>query len=177
MLCMNRSPIPRELCFCATAVAQPVWTIKIVIVPQQMAQSRQSGGRSTAMVAQGLSWWPNGGTVVATGIAQWTSLVAQRRQNVVKKGGRRITQIHTQCLQQYVFYGASIGWPLHIQSATTAIRVPPLASFERPVSDRPQRPQRPLCDCFEHAQFHGDHGVYGEVWTSSVSHLNDQGSL
>ena len=37
------------------------------------------------MVAQGLPWSPNGGTAVATVIAQWTLLVGQRRHN----GGSR----------------------------------------------------------------------------------------
>ena len=48
---------------------------------QQVAQRRQEGGRIVAMDAQGLPWSPNGGTVVATVIAQCTLLVGQRRHN------------------------------------------------------------------------------------------------
>ena len=51
------------------------------VMAQQVAQMRQGGGRTIAMVAQGLPWSPNGGTVVATVIAQWTLLVGQRRHN------------------------------------------------------------------------------------------------
>ena len=47
--------------------------------------ARHSGGRSIVSVAQGLLWSSNGGTVVATVIAQWALLVGQRRLN----GGTR----------------------------------------------------------------------------------------
>ena len=40
------------------------------------------------MMAQWLPWSPNGGTVVATVIAQWTLLVGQRRHS----GGSREAQ-------------------------------------------------------------------------------------
>ena len=48
---------------------------------QQVVQRRQSAGRTIAKVAEGSPWSPNGGTVVATVIAQWTLLVGQRRHN------------------------------------------------------------------------------------------------
>ena len=78
------SPIPRKFCFCVTAAARPLClpcTTKAAVV----AQRRQSGGRTIAKVAEGLPWSPNGGTIVATVIAQWTLLVGQRRHN----GGTR----------------------------------------------------------------------------------------
>ena len=56
----QRSPKPRKFCFCVTAEAWPVcliWTTKTAVVAQQIAQRRQSGGRTIAMVAQGLPWW------------------------------------------------------------------------------------------------------------------------
>ena len=52
---------------------------------QQVAQRRQSGGRAIAKAAKGLPWSPNGGTVVATVIAQWMLLAGQRKHN----GGTR----------------------------------------------------------------------------------------
>ena len=58
---------------------------KAAVVAQRVAQRRQSGGRTIAKVAQGLPWSPNGSTVVATVIAQWTLLVGQRRHT----GGTR----------------------------------------------------------------------------------------
>ena len=67
------------------------------------------------------------------------------------KEGRSVAQIDTQCSQQYVFL---TGRPMadHCASILPPWRCVCLlpASFERPASDRP--PQRPLCDCFEHAQ-------------------------
>ena len=74
---------------CVTAAARPLclpWTTKTAVVAKQVAQRRQSGGKTIAKVAQGLPWSPaNGATVVATVIAQWTLLVGQRRHN----GGTR----------------------------------------------------------------------------------------
>ena len=82
------SPKPRKFCFCVTAEARPLclpWTTKSAVMAQQVAQRRQSGGRTIAKVAEGLPWSPNGGTVDATVIAQWTLSVGQRRHN----GGTR----------------------------------------------------------------------------------------
>ena len=82
------SPKPRKFCFCVTAAARPLclpWTTKGAVVAQQVTQRRQGGDRTIAKVAEGLPWSPNGGTMVATVIAQWTLLVGQRRHN----GGTR----------------------------------------------------------------------------------------
>ena len=82
------SPKPRKFCFCVTAAARPLClpcTTKSAVVAQQVVLKRQSGGRTIAKVAEGLPWSPDGGTVVATVIAQWTRLVGQRRHN----GGTR----------------------------------------------------------------------------------------
>ena len=40
-----------------------------------------SGGRTIAMVAQGLSWLLNGSTLVAVVIAKWTLFFSVRRHN------------------------------------------------------------------------------------------------
>ena len=98
------------------------------------------------MVAQVLPWSLNGGTVVATVIAQWTPLVGQRRHN----GGTRKADVSLKLIHKFrIFYWATNGRPLCIHSATTAMCVPssclPSATCDRP-------PRRPLCDCFEHAQ-------------------------
>ena len=116
---------------------------------QQVAQRRQSEGRTIAIVAQVLPWSLNGGTVVATVIAQWTPLVGQRTQWWYKEG-RRVAQIDTQCSHFLLGYQ----WPTidHYASILRPRRCVCLhpVPFERPVSDRP--PRWPLCDCFEHAQ-------------------------
>ena len=103
------------------------------------------------MVAQGLPLSPNGGTVIATVITQWTLLVGQRRHN----GGTREAEASLKLI--YNVYNSSrffTGRPMadpcaSILQPQRCVCLPP-ASFVRPVSDRP--PLRPLCDCFEHAQ-------------------------
>ena len=99
------------------------------------------------MVAQVLPWSLNGGTVVATVIAQWTPLVVQRRHN----GGTRKADVSLKLIHNVRIL---TGRPMadHCASILRRRRCVCLytASFERPVSDRP--PRRPLCDCFEHAQ-------------------------
>ena len=82
------SPDPRKFCFCVTATARPVclpWTTKAAVLAQQVAQRRHIEVRTIAIVAQVLPWSLNGGTVVATVIAQWTPLIDQKRHN----GGTR----------------------------------------------------------------------------------------
>ena len=88
---------------------------------QQVAQRRQSDGRTIAMVAQVLPWSLNGGTVVATVIAQWTPLVGQRRHN----GGTREADVSPKLIHNVrILYWATNGRPLCIHSATTAMCVP-----------------------------------------------------
>ena len=93
------------------------------------------------------------------------------------KGGRSIAEIDTQCLPQYAFLrGDQYGRPLCIHSATTALRMPSSCLFwatcERPISSATF--VRLFWTC---SKLHGDYGVHGEVWTSSVPPLNDQGNL
>ena len=97
------SPKPRKFCFCVTAAARPLclpWTTKSAVMAQQVAQRRQSGGRTIAKVAEELPWSPNGShcdrSMDAIGRpkeAQWWY-----------KEGRSVAQIDTQCSQQYVFF-------------------------------------------------------------------------
>ena len=59
----------RKFCFCVTAAARPLyvhWTTKTAVVAQQVVQRRQSGGRTIAIVVQGLLRSPSWATVVAT---------------------------------------------------------------------------------------------------------------
>ena len=87
---MTKSPKPRILCNCHIMTLVPSWTTKTDVVAQQVAQRRNSGGRTIGMVAQGLYRSPNGGRVVATVIAQWTLLVGQMRHNgCTRKAGAR----------------------------------------------------------------------------------------
>ena len=126
------------------------------------------------MVAQGLPWSPNGGTVFATVILQWTLLVGQRRHS----GGAREAETSLEFIhKQYaLFYGATNGRPLCNHSATTAMRMPCScllwATCERPTCSATF--VRLFWTC---SKLHGDHGVHGEVWTSSVPPLNDQGII
>ena len=129
---------PRKFCFCVTAPARPLclpWTTKAAVVPQHVAQRRQSEGRTIATVAQVLPWSLNGGTVVATVIAQWTPLVGQRRHSGGTRKAGVSLKFETQCSH---FYWAINGRPLCIHSATTAMCVPSFcllwATCERPTS-------------------------------------------
>ena len=85
------------------------------------------------------------------------------------KEGRRVAQIDT-----HIFYWATNGRPLCIHSATTAMCVPSScllwATCERPTSSATF--VRLFWTC---SKLHGDHGVHGDVWTSYVPPLNDQG--
>ena len=120
-------------------------------VAQQVVQRRQSGGRNIIMVAQGLSWSSNGGTVVATVFVQLTLLVGQRRHN----GSTREAEASHKLVRNVLtvtnyFTGRPMANPCaSILRPRWCACLPP-ASFERPVSDRPSR--RPSCDWFEHAQ-------------------------
>ena len=150
------------------------------LVPSLNDRKCCSGRTGRAMEAEwrqshchGLLWSPNGGTM----IAQWTQLVGLRRYS----GDRREAEaslklIHNVYNSTHFFMERPMAEPCtSILRPRRYVCLPP-ASFERPVSDRP--PRRPLCDCFEHAQkLHGDHGVHGEVWTSSMPPLNDLGNL
>ena len=116
------------------------------IMSQQVAQRRQSGGRTIAKVAQGLPWSPNGGTVVATMITQWTLLVGQRSHNGgTRKAVASLKLIHNVHNSSHFFTGR----PMADHCASNlrpwrCVCLPP-ASFEPPLGDRP--PRRPFCDC------------------------------
>ena len=79
--------------------------------PVAFGQRRLSGGRTIVVVAQGLAWSLNGGTVVATAIAQCTLLVGQRRY----KGGAREAGpslwLKNSVYNTIHFYVATIDWP------------------------------------------------------------------
>ena len=101
------------------------------------------------MVAQGLPWSPNGGTVVATIIAQKALLVGKGKHN----GGTReadasLKLMHDVYLHQYAFFmGRSRADPCaSILRPRRCVCLPP-AFYERPVSNRP--PRRHLCDCLD----------------------------
>ena len=141
------SPKPRKFCFCVTAAARSLclpWTTKAADVAQQVAQRRQSGGRTIAKVAQGLPWSPNGGTVVATVISQWSAKgVIQGRQKPRSKWCTMFITVR-------IFYGATDGRPLCNHSASTAMCVPSScllwATSEQPTSSAT------FVRLFEHAQ-------------------------
>ena len=111
------SPKPRKFCFCVTAAARSLclpWTTKSAAVAQQVAQRRQSGGRTVAEVAEGLPWSPNGGTVVATVIAQWTLSVGQRRHTGgTRKAEALLKLIHNVHNSTYFLRGDR--WPTTVQ--------------------------------------------------------------
>ena len=104
------------------------------------------------MEAEPLPWWLEGchGRRME---AHWSTQWSLNGRYWWYQAGRSIAQIDTQCLQQYAFF---TGRPMADHCAS--ILRPrwcvclPHTSFKRPVSDRPPRHRRPLCDCFEHAQ-------------------------
>ena len=120
-------PKPKQFCFCVNAAARPLcihWTTKADVAAQQVVQMRQSGGRTIAKVAQVLPWSPNGGSVVATMIAQRTLLVGQRRHN----GGTRKAETSLKLIHNVHnathFYGATNDQPLCSHSKTTPMCLP-----------------------------------------------------
>ena len=102
------------------------------------------GGRVGAELSPWwLKWSPNGGTVVATVIAQSTLLGGQRKHN----GGTREAEASLNLIHNAYNSTHFTGRPM--ADLCASILRPHPASFERPVSDR--LPRRHLCDCFEHA--------------------------
>ena len=66
------SPKPRKFCL------RPLCLLRITkttVMSHQIGQRRQSGDRTMTMVAQRLPWSPNGSTLVAAVIAQWTLFI------------------------------------------------------------------------------------------------------
>ena len=127
---------PRKFCFCVTVAARPLclpWTTKAAVVAQKVAQRRQSGGRTIAKVAEGLPWSPNGGTVVATVIAQWTLLVGQRRHNGgTRKAEALLKFIHNVHNSTYCLRGDQ--WPTTVHpfchhGDVCAFLLPPLSDL------------------------------------------------
>ena len=172
------SPKPRKFCFCVNAAARPLclpWTTKAAEVAQQVAQRRQSEGRTIAKVAQGLPWSPNGGTVVATVIAQWTLLVRQRRHH----GGTRNAEaslrlIHNVHNSTHFLQGDQ--WPTTVHpfcdhGDVCAFLLPLLSDLW--VTDLLGDFLRLFWTCLK---LHGNHGVHRDVWMSCVPPLNDQGN-
>ena len=88
------------------------------ILAQHVAQKRQSRGRTIAIVAQGLPWSQNEGTVVARVITQWTLLVGQRRH----KGGTMEAEAARKLIyngyNSMHFYGATNGWTVNNMDGT-----------------------------------------------------------
>ena len=112
------------------------------------------------MAAQGLPWSPIGGIEVSAMIALWTPLDAKRRHNDGKKGAETSLKLI----------------PLCIHSATTTMRVPSFCLFW-PICGRPTSSATFVRLFWTCSKLHSDHGVHGEVWTSSVPPWNDQGKL
>ena len=83
----QRSPKPKESCFCVTASATFVLPLKDILFKDRMWRHNKShkGGRTKAESP----WSPNGGRVVVTVIVQSTLLEAQRRH----RGGRNVVHI------------------------------------------------------------------------------------
>ena len=172
------SPKPRKHSFCVilTAAARPY--------------NHENCCSGTTGRAKEAGWRLNhryGGWRVAV-VAEWrhSDRHSDRSINAIDqpkevqwwfKGGRNIAQVDKQCLQTYaLFCGATNGRPLGIHSATTVMPVPssclPWATCELPFSSATF--VRLFWTC---SKLHGEHGVHGEVWVSSVPPLNDQGTL
>ena len=142
---------------------------------QQVVQRRQSGGRTIAMVAQGLSWSPNGGKVVASDRSMDAIGRPKKARWWYTSDADSLLKL-IQNVNNSTLLWATNGRPLCIPSTTTALCVPfpcPLwATCERPTSSATF--VRLFWTC---SKLHEDYGVRGEVWTSSVPPLNDQGNL
>ena len=92
------------------------------------------------------------------------------------KEGRSVAQIDTQCSQQYVFFKwATNGLPLCIHSATMAMCVPS-SCLLRATCGWPTSSANIVRLFWTCSKLHGNHGVHGDVWTSCVPPLSDQGN-
>ena len=138
------------LCKCCSMTLVRSLNHQTAVATQQVAHGRQSGGRTIAMVAQELRWWPNGGTMVATVTTQWTPSVGQRRHY----GGTKETKASLKLIHNVYNSTHFMGRPMADPCAAIlwpwwCVCLPP-TSFEWPVSDCP--PRWPLCDCFDSAK-------------------------
>ena len=83
-------------------------------------------GKAIAMVAQGLPWSPNEGTIVATVVVQCTLLVAQRRH----RGGTREAEASPRLSDCFaarnIYHVATIARPVCIHCATMVMSLRPL---------------------------------------------------
>ena len=170
------SPKLRKFCFCVlTASARPLclpWIIKTSVVAQ-VAQRSQIGGRTIAMVTQGLPWSPNGGTVVATAIAQWTSLFGQEGHHgstrEIEASLKLIHNVYNSTRGFFFFFWRGDQWPTPVQPFVDHGNA---CAFLWP----------PLNDLWATGLF-GDlpatvlNMLKTEVWTSCVLPFNDEGSL
>ena len=121
------------LCNCCSTTLVPSLNDQVCCngTPGRAKEAEWRQNRTIAKVAEGLPWSPNGGTVVATAIAQWTLSVGQRRHT----GGTREAEallkfIHNVHNITY-FYGATNGRPLCIHSVCAFLL---RATCERPTS-------------------------------------------
>ena len=138
----------RKFRFCVTATARPLfvhWTPNTAVVAQHVMQRRQSGGRTIAMVAQGLPWSPDGGTMIAQWSAKGGTVVVQWRQ---KHRANWYTLFTTVRINLRGDQWPNPVHPFYDHGDVCAFLLPPLSDL-RP-TDRPAR--WPLCDCFEYAQ-------------------------
>ena len=152
------------------------------LVPSLNDQSCCSGSTGHAKKAEWRQNHCHGGSSVAV-VAEWRHSGRHSDRSMDASGwpkeaqwwykeGRSVTQIDTQCS---LSYWATNDRPLCIHSATTAMWVPSYcllwATCERPTSSATFVPLFWTC-----SKLHGDHGVHGDVWTSYVPPLNDQGN-
>ena len=166
-------PKLRKFCFCVTAAARLLclpWTTKSAVVAQQVAQRRQSGGRTIAKVAEGLPWSPNGGTVVATVIAQWTLLVGQRRHNGGTRKAEALLKLIHNVQPQYVFF---TGRPMADHCASILPPFVPSSCLLRATCERPTSSATFVWLFWTCSKLHG---IHGDVWISCVPPLSDQGN-
>ena len=149
------------------------------LVPSLNDQRYCSGTTGRAKKAEWRKNHCHGGSSVAV-VAEWRhngrhsdrSIDAIGRPKGVQwwyKEGRCVAQIDAQCSDFL------LGAPLCTHCATTAMCVPSScllwATCERPTSSATF--VRLFWTCSE---FHGDHDVHGDDWTSYVPPLNDQGN-
>ena len=140
--------------------------------PQEATLVMQRGVRTIAKVTEWLPWSPNGGTVVATVITQWTLLVGQSGHNSVTRKAEALLKLMHNVHNSTYFYGATNGRPLCIHSAITAMCVRSScllwATCERPTSLATF-----VWLFWTYSKLLRDHG---DVWASCVPPLNDQGN-
>ena len=142
------------------------------LVPSLNDQSYCSGTTGRAKKAEPLPWCYRGRWMEA----QWSPQWSLNGPHWSAKGGTMVVQIWKADVSLKLIHNVSIFyWATNGHSATTAMCVPSFCLLW--ATCEPQTSSATFVRLFwTCSKLHGDHGVHGDVWTSYMPPLNDQGN-